>query len=201
MTDMFRQIAEAINIETVAADLGLSVNRAGYICCPLHVEKTPSCKLYPEQGRFFCYGCNKGGDSIDLVVAVMGCTKTEAATALNKRYALGFDLNQHSEKLRLRRKKSQSKQNLSAEYLKQMADHLADFYRCLIQHNIPHGIPLWFIERTLGDFLDRLLEDDDLRLSDPEAFYRKYRKEFAKYGDAEKRFYAIYRDDGWSPEW
>ena len=35
--------------------------------CPLpdHEDKTPSFYLYP-QGRYWCYGCNRGGDVIDL---------------------------------------------------------------------------------------------------------------------------------------
>jgi DNA primase len=35
--------------------------------CPLpdHEDKTPSFYIYPP-GRFYCYGCNRGGDVVDL---------------------------------------------------------------------------------------------------------------------------------------
>jgi DNA primase len=35
--------------------------------CPFpdHEDKTPSFYLYPP-GRFYCYGCNRGGDVVDL---------------------------------------------------------------------------------------------------------------------------------------
>ena len=35
--------------------------------CPLpdHEDRTPSFYLYP-QGRYWCYGCNRGGDVVDL---------------------------------------------------------------------------------------------------------------------------------------
>src|SRR5919108_1880391 len=30
--------------------------------CPFHQEKTPSFVVYPEQGTFHCFGCQKSGD-------------------------------------------------------------------------------------------------------------------------------------------
>ena len=35
--------------------------------CPLHNEKTPSFFVYLRNNSFYCYGCNSGGDSINLV--------------------------------------------------------------------------------------------------------------------------------------
>ena len=39
------------------------------IVCPLpdHNESTPSFSIYDDQDKFHCYGCGKGGDSIDFV--------------------------------------------------------------------------------------------------------------------------------------
>lgn len=37
--------------------------------CPMHEERTPSCVIYPKSNDFWCFGCNKGGDTIDLVMA------------------------------------------------------------------------------------------------------------------------------------
>ena len=34
--------------------------------CPLHDEDTPSFRWYPETNTFYCFGCNEGGDIIDL---------------------------------------------------------------------------------------------------------------------------------------
>lgn len=39
------------------------------IHCPLHEERTPSCKIYVNSNDFWCFGCNRGGDTIDLVMA------------------------------------------------------------------------------------------------------------------------------------
>jgi hypothetical protein len=54
---------------------GLVPNRQGFVCCPLHQENTPSCRVYPtaEQG-WYCYGhgCQKGGDVITLAAELAG---------------------------------------------------------------------------------------------------------------------------------
>lgn len=36
--------------------------------CPFHEEKTPSFHIYPEQNRAWCFGCNRGGGPIDVVM-------------------------------------------------------------------------------------------------------------------------------------
>lgn len=49
---------------------GAIINRKGryYWCrCPLHDEKTPSCKIDAEKQTFYCFGCCRGGDVITFV--------------------------------------------------------------------------------------------------------------------------------------
>ena len=36
--------------------------------CPLHDERTPSCKIYPRNNTWWCFGCNQGSSTIDLVM-------------------------------------------------------------------------------------------------------------------------------------
>ena len=48
---------------------------------PDHEDKNPSCVLYPD--HFFCFSCNKGGNTYELVKIVKGLTFIEACDYLN----------------------------------------------------------------------------------------------------------------------
>ena len=37
-------------------------------CCPFHNEKTPSFNVSPAKGIYKCFGCGKGGDSINFIM-------------------------------------------------------------------------------------------------------------------------------------
>jgi hypothetical protein len=55
-------------ISALFARDGIAVRRSGsamFACCPFHEEKTPSCQVDDESGRFHCFGCGAGGDSFD----------------------------------------------------------------------------------------------------------------------------------------
>lgn len=63
------QQAKEVPIETI---LNMSSNlrvcgRTLRSLCPLHEEKTPSFYVYLESNTYWCYGCNQGGDAIQLV--------------------------------------------------------------------------------------------------------------------------------------
>ncbi|HZQ05857.1 MAG TPA: CHC2 zinc finger domain-containing protein [Anaerolineae bacterium] len=52
--------------------------------CPLHEENTPSFVVYPEQGRWWCYGaCQTGGDVFKLVMLKEGLDFKSAVQFLN----------------------------------------------------------------------------------------------------------------------
>lgn len=55
---------------------GLRPNRAGFICCPFHGEKTASMKIYDRS--YHCYGCGAHGDVIDFVAGMDRCGFEEA---------------------------------------------------------------------------------------------------------------------------
>lgn len=59
--------------------------RGGFVNCPFHKEKTPSLKIYREQNRWHCFGCNEGGDVIDFVIKRDNLTFIDAVRYLLSR--------------------------------------------------------------------------------------------------------------------
>lgn len=60
---------------------GHSIRRSGgalFTCCPFHEEKTPSCRVDDETGKFHCFGCGAGGDAIDFWQRHRGITIQDA---------------------------------------------------------------------------------------------------------------------------
>lgn len=182
--DAIREVSRRVNIVDVAEYLGVAVNRANYIHCPLHSEKTPSCRLYPEQGRFWCYGCNKGGDAVDLYAAVRGTSIAEAAAEMNSYFSLGVDLD--GRQVKKIKKKPNSLQVNQSEQVKQRIDRFADTAREARRAGISEQYVTWFDETH-----QVMLEDDDLRRSDPAKFLEKYRREFDRYEDIRNKYTAI----------
>src|SRR5437868_13699891 len=39
-----------------------------WACCPFHAEKTPSFCIWPDDGRWKCFGCNASGDAFSFVM-------------------------------------------------------------------------------------------------------------------------------------
>lgn len=69
---------------------GLEPDRAGFIRCPFHNEKTASMKIYPK--KFKCFGCGAGGDVIDFVSMMENCDFKTAFKELGGGYAPKSDL-------------------------------------------------------------------------------------------------------------
>lgn len=54
-------------------------------CCPFHNEKTPSFHVLPERKMFHCFGCAKGGGSINFIMEMEKLTFVEAVESLAKK--------------------------------------------------------------------------------------------------------------------
>lgn len=55
--------------------------------CPLHEETRPSFTIFPETRSWYCYGCQRGGDVIDLVRLRLDLPFDEALRWLDQRPA------------------------------------------------------------------------------------------------------------------
>ena len=68
---------------------GLEPTDRGYLNCPLHgPERTPSLKIYYDQDRWHCYGCNRGGTVIDLVMEMDNLSFAEACQKMPKMFGI-----------------------------------------------------------------------------------------------------------------
>ena len=82
----FSEIKSRVDIRDAAERYGLRLRRGDMTCCTFHSDKTLSMKLYSD--HFYCFGCQKSGDVIDLAAQFLGLTNYEAA----KRLAVDFGI-------------------------------------------------------------------------------------------------------------
>lgn len=66
--------------------------------CPFHQEKTPSFSLEAGRGLYYCFGCNKGGDVISLVMELESLTFVEAVERLAEKVGVRLTYEQQSAK-------------------------------------------------------------------------------------------------------
>lgn len=121
-------------------------NRAGFICCPFHKEKTPSFKVYKD--GFKCYGCGEAGDIFTFAQLMDGISFKEAFKVLGGENDNSFStrkkIYQAQKKREMQRKaeeKLKQKRELvsllmtvyrkSLERLEPLSDAWADTYKAL----------------------------------------------------------------------
>ena len=69
---------EKLDILTVLSREGIDVDLHGRFICPFHDDRSPSGKVWPSSGRWRCFACDTGGDSIDFVMRRHGMLYAEA---------------------------------------------------------------------------------------------------------------------------
>ncbi len=82
-----RKVREANDIAGVVAD-HVPLRQRGrdfWCCCPIHNEKTPSCKVDPSTQLWHCFGCGAGGDVISFVMQVDDLDFPDAVRKLAER--------------------------------------------------------------------------------------------------------------------
>lgn len=88
LPDSFMQDLKSRNdiVDVVSSYVSLKKRGRNYVgLCPFHNEKTPSFNLYPENGSFFCFGCETGGDVITFIRKIENLDYMEAVRFLAQR--------------------------------------------------------------------------------------------------------------------
>lgn len=89
MIEAANAVRSRVSGEHIAFYYGFHPNRAGFIRCPFHGEKTPSLKVYKTSG-WHCFGCGAGGSAIDFVMKMEGLSFGDAVRKIDKEMDLGL---------------------------------------------------------------------------------------------------------------
>ncbi len=83
-------LLQTVPIEDLVGDyVKLKRSGSGYKGnCPFHDEKTPSFTVTPSLNIYKCFGCQKGGNSIQFLMEIDQLTFVEAARELAKRFGV-----------------------------------------------------------------------------------------------------------------
>ena len=118
-------IKERVSMSEALSVYGYEINRAGYIICPFHSEKTASCKIY--EYSFHCFGCGAGGDVINFVKKLFDINFNQAIVRMNEDFHLGLSLDNQStpeqrkmtrERIAQRKRNEEEKRKKDKEYIK-----------------------------------------------------------------------------------
>ena len=75
------EIKQHADIVAVMESYGIKLRKSGgnfKALCPFHKEKTPSFMVYPQENRYYCFGCQSNGDILSLVMQMENLTFRES---------------------------------------------------------------------------------------------------------------------------
>ncbi len=96
------EILETAKVEEVVEDF-VNLKRRGVNMiglCPFHNEKTPSFTVSPSKGIYKCFGCGKGGNSVQFVMEHENMNFPEALRYLARKYGIKIEETEVSEEAR-----------------------------------------------------------------------------------------------------
>lgn len=87
------QIFETARVEEVVGDFVHLKKKGANLWgnCPFHNEKTPSFSVSPAKGIYKCFGCGKGGNSVNFIMDHEQMTYPEALRFLAKKYNIEIE--------------------------------------------------------------------------------------------------------------
>lgn len=126
MMTSLSDIKRQLKLRQVVEYYGFKVNRAGFINCPIHGEKTASLKIYSNDKGFYCFGCGEGGDVITFIMKVFNIDFKTALTKISEDFGLGDTRKKLSkfEKMKIavaedvRKKKNKEREEIENHYEK-----------------------------------------------------------------------------------
>ena len=98
--ETIERVREAANIvEIVSAHTDLRKQGVRFVgLCPFHDERTPSFSVKPDEGFYYCFGCEAGGDTIRFVQEKEGLAFPDAVESLAERYGVEIEVEREDPK-------------------------------------------------------------------------------------------------------
>lgn len=130
------------NIESVVSAY-VNLKRTGSTMkglCPFHNEKTPSFTVYPENGSYYCFGCQNGGDVITFVRNIENLDYMEAVKLLCERSGMNMPETGYDD----------SAEKLRRKVLEINRETARFFHRCLMDEKIGVRARQYCNERRLS---------------------------------------------------
>lgn len=87
------KIFDTVRVEEIVGDF-VELKKAGVNYkgrCPFHDEKTPSFVVSPTKGIYKCFGCQKGGNSINFIQEIQGLSYPEALRYAASKYNIEIE--------------------------------------------------------------------------------------------------------------
>ena len=91
--DTIEKIFDTVRVEEIVGDF-VELKKAGVNYkgrCPFHDEKTPSFVVSPTKGIYKCFGCQKGGNSINFIQELQGVSYPEALRYAADKYNIEIE--------------------------------------------------------------------------------------------------------------
>lgn len=100
--ETIQRIVDTSRIDEVVSDfVSLKKRGTNYVgLCPFHNEKTPSFHVSPSKGIFKCFGCGKGGDSVNFIMEHEHYSYVEALQYLAEKYNVEIEEVQMSSEMK-----------------------------------------------------------------------------------------------------
>ncbi len=91
LADRIPLVLEQASLLAEVTGRGVKLRRSGREMiglCPIHPDRTPSFTVNADKGRWYCHGCQRGGDVINLVEQIDGVARAEAISKLADKYGV-----------------------------------------------------------------------------------------------------------------
>lgn len=121
------EIKQTYSMQDIVERYGLHPNRARFVSCPFHKEKTASMRIYKDS--YYCFGCGASGDIFTFIQDMDNLTFKEVFQGLGGTYekpTFSSNLAIYKEK---KRQEMRYKVEEKLKKQKQLNNNLIDVYR------------------------------------------------------------------------